>query len=403
MLGILAVTPDSPASSTGFRNIDTLISCNGNPLNDWIDFLYSANGLFIDLVFSRGPVIRKLTVRRNPSVDWGFVFKGQKPAVCRKKCIFCFVDQLPRGVRQSLMVKDDDVRYSFIQGTYVTLDSDDTEYAIDKHLTPLHISVHTTNPLIRGTILGTRRDEPVLQMLNKLSEAGIEMETQIVIVPGLNDGEELDKTLEDLLEVPGVVSAGVVPVGLTKFRDGLPRIRRPSGAEALQIVNQCNMMRSKALKRRGNSWVYPSDEFFIMAGLDIPSSSYYETCTLRENGIGLLAELMMTSGKEFTGSGIVCTGTLAAPFLRSLLKGSDYRVIVVENTFLGPYIGVAGLLSGADIVRSVKMLPDSYNSVILPGVMFNHDMLTLDDFTPDIISQLIGREVIVIRDLEELA
>lgn len=154
---------------------------------------------------------------------------------------------------------------------------------------------------------------------------------------------------------------------------------------------------------RGYAWVYPSDEFFIMAGLDIPPVSYYESCTLRENGIGLLAELQEISGKEFTGNGTVCTGTLAAPFLRHLLNGSDYHVISVENTFLGPDIGAAGLLCGADIVRSVKMFPDSYNSVILPGVMFNHDMLTLDDFTPDEISQLIGREVLVIRDLEDLA
>lgn len=403
MLGILSIAPGSPASATGFRNIDRLISCNGSPLNDWIDFLYSASGLFIDLVFTRGPVIRRLTIRRNPSADWGFVFWGQEPAVCRKKCIFCFVDQLPHGVRPSLRVKDDDIRYSFIQGTYVTLDIDDTEYAIRKHLTPLHISVHATDPSIRGIILGTRRDEPVLHMLEKLSEAGIEMETQIVVVPGLNDGEELDKTLDDLLAISGVISAGVVPVGLTKYRDGLHEIRRPSGEEALRVVNQCNLWRRKAVINRGYTWVYPSDEFFIMAGLDIPPASYYETCTLRENGIGLLAELLEISRKEFTGNGIVCTGSLAAPFLRRILNDSDYHVIAVENTFLGSDIGAAGLLSGADIVRSVKKLPDSYNTVILPSVMFNHDSLTLDDLTPDEISQLTGREVCVIRDLEELA
>ena len=403
MLGILSIVPGSPASATGFRNIDKLLLCNGNPLDDWIDFLYSANGLFIDLVFKRGPVVRKLTIRRNPSVEWGFVFHGQEPAICRKKCIFCFVDQLPQGVRPSLLVKDDDIRYSFVQGTYVTLDRRDTEYAICKHLTPLHISVHTTDPSLRGAILGTRREEPVLQMLEELSEAGIEMETQIVIVPGLNDGEELDKTIKDLIAIPGVISVGIVPVGLTKYRNGLPQIRRPSEAEALRLMDQCNIWRGRAMVTRGNAWIYPSDEFFIMAGLDIPPASYYESCTLRENGIGLLAELQEISGKEFTGNGTVCTGTLAAPFLRHLLCGSDYHVISVENTFLGPEIGAAGLLSGADIVRSVRMFPDSYNSVILPGVMFNHDMLTLDDFTPDGISQLIGREVLVIRDLEDLA
>ncbi|MCK4806887.1 MAG: DUF512 domain-containing protein [Candidatus Aegiribacteria sp.] len=402
MLEILSITPGSPASAAGFRRIDRLVSCNGSPLNDWIDFLYSANGLFINLIYTRGPLIRRLTIRRNPGVDWGFTFKGQEPAVCRKKCIFCFVDQLPRDVRPSLQVKDDDIRYSFVQGTYVTLDRDDTEYAIRKHLTPLHISVHATDPSVRGKILGTCREEPVLHMLEKLSRAGIKMETQIVVVPGLNDGKQLDRTLEDLFSIPGVISAGVVPVGLTKYRNGLPEIRRPFEAEALRVVNQCSMWRRKAMKNRGNAWVYPSDEFFIIAGLDIPPVSYYESCTLKENGIGLLADLLAISGKKFKGRGAVCTGTLAAPFLRRLLNGSDYLVTVIENTFLGPEIGVAGLLSGADIVRSVKDLPDLYNSVILPGVMFNHDMLTLDDHTPEEISQSTGREVLVARNLEEL-
>ena len=403
MLGIISVTPGSPASATGFRSFDKLISCNGNPLNDWIDFLYSASGLFIDIVYRRGPVVRKLTIRRNSSIEWGFIFQGQEPAVCRKKCIFCFVDQLPSGVRPSLLVKDDDVRYSFVQGTYVTLGEDDTEYAIRKHLTPLHISVHSTDSSGRGMILGTHREEPVLQMLENLSGAGIEMETQIVIVPGLNDGEQLTKTLEELIAIPGVVSAGVVPVGLTKHRNGLPRLRRPSRAEALLTIGQCDIWSRKAIQTRGSRWVYPSDEYFIIAGLDIPPVSYYENCTLRENGIGLLAELLEISGRNFTGNGTVYTGTLAAPYIRQVLRDSNYSVIAVENTFLGPDIGVAGLLSGADIVRSVKKLADSYNSVILPGVMFNHNMLTLDDLSPDEISRLTGREVLVIWDLEELA
>jgi len=403
LLGILSVTPGSPASSAGFRNTDRLVSCNGSHLNDWIDFLYTANGLFITLVYARGPLIRRLTIRRNPGCDWGFTFQNQEPTICRKKCVFCFVDQLPPDVRPSLQVKDDDIRYSFLQGTYVTLDREDTEYAIRKHLTPLHISVHSTDPSVRGVLLGTFRKEPVLPMLLKLSKAGIEMETQIVVVPGLNDGKELDRTLENLLSIPGVISAGVVPVGLTKYRNGLPEIRRPSQAEALRVVSQCSVWRGKAIKARGNGWVYPSDEFFIMADLDIPPLSYYKSCTLIENGIGLLAELLKISGKKFTGRGAVCTGTLAAPFLQRVLSGSDYLVTAVENTFLGPEIGVAGLLSGADIVRSVKELPDSYNSVILPGVMFNHDKLTLDDLTPEEISQSTGREVLVIRNLEELA
>lgn len=402
MLDIQSVIPCSPASAAGFLKTDMLISCNGFILNDWIDFLYNANGPSINLKYRRGSLTRRLVIRRNPGVGWGFLFQGQEPSICKNKCIFCFVDQLPPCVRPSLLVKDDDVRYSFVQGTYVTLDRNDTEYAIRKHLTPLHISVHATDPSVRGRILGTGRKEPVMPMLEKLSIAGIKMETQIVVVPGLNDEEHLDISLKNLLSIPGVISVGVVPVGLTKYRTGLPEIRRSNSAEASKIVRQCSKWRKKAIEIRGTGWVYPSDEFFIMAGMDIPPASYYENCTLRENGIGLLADLLKMRGRKFTGKGAVCTGTLAAPYLNCVLQDSDYLVKAVENTFLGPEIGVAGLLSGADIINSVKELPDSYSIVILPDVMFNHDMLTLDDLNPEEISQSTGREILVARNLEEL-
>ncbi len=402
MLGILSVTPNSPASSAGFLNTDILISCNGIPLDDWLDFLSSANDLFIELAYTRGPLARKLRLRRNPGEDWGFIFKDQKPSVCRKKCIFCFVDQLPDNVRPSLKIKDDDIRYSFVQGTYITLSTADTEYAIKKHLTPLHISVHATDPYVRGRILGTGTIEPVMPMLEKLSAEGIEMETQIVIIPGWNDGEQLDRTLGDLLSVQRVVSVGIVPVGLTKYRDGLVDIRRPDRSDALRVIAQCDMWSRKAIEIGRNVWVYPSDEFFITAVQDLPPASWYKDCRLKENGIGLLSDMLKISGREFSGMGALLTGKLAAPYIRRVLNGSDYLVFEVENNFLGPEIGAAGLLSGADIIRSASELPDSYNSVILPRVMFNHEMYTLDDLSPGDIRKSTGREVIIASDLEEL-
>jgi len=244
--------------------------------------------------------------------------------------------------------------------------------------------------------------EPVVPLLAKLSDAGIELETQIVIVPGMNDGDRLDQTLEELLSIPAVISAGVVPVGLTKYRERLPQIRRSSPAESKIIVHQCAQWRKKAIRSRGTPWVYPSDEFFITAGLDIPPSSYYKDCTLRENGIGLIADILRLEGREFNGRGAVLSGILAAPFLKRILEGSEYLVTAVENSFLGNDISVAGLLSGADVIYAAGTLPDSYNRVILPAVMFNHDMLTLDDLDPDKISMSTGREIIIARRLEEL-
>jgi NifB/MoaA-like Fe-S oxidoreductase len=402
LLAILSVLPDSPASAAGFKQTDVLLSCNGKPLDDWIDFLYSAGGLYANIQYSRGGLVRKRTLRRMSGVNWGFLFHGQSPSPCRKKCIFCFVDQLPKNVRQSLRVKDDDVRHSFVHGTYITLNREDTDYAIRKKISPIHISVHSTDPGIRGRILGTGRPEPVLPMLRELSDAGIRTETQIVIVPGLNDAEDLDSSLGDLIEIDGVISIGVVPVGLTKFRDGLPAIRRPDRSESQAILDQCSIWRKRAECIRGSELVFPSDEFFVMADRKIPPREYYRNCTLKENGIGMLSDLLQYEGSTWSGRGAICTGTLAAPFLRRVLLNSNYRVIPVENSFLGPKITVAGLLSGRDIIRSVEMLPDSYNRVVLTDVMFNNEMLTLDDLTAEDIGRSTGREIVVARSLEEL-
>lgn len=402
MLAIASVKTPSPASAAGFRRGDLLISCNGHPMDDWVDFLFQASGAGIDLVYQRGGLWRRRSIRRNPGADWGFTFRGQEPRTCRRRCVFCFVDQLPRGVRPSLLLKDDDIRYSFIQGTYVTLHPGDVEYALQKRLSPLHISVHSTEPALRGRMLGTGRDEPVIDSLLALSDAGTVIETQIVTVPGYNDGEQLERTVEDLFSIPGVSSVGVVPVGLTRHREGLAPLRRPTGAEAGRIIDLCNEWRERASSKGRGGWVFPSDELFLMAGRDIPSPEYYSTCTLRENGIGMLSELSALKGKSFCGSGLVCTGELAAPYIKESLEGGAYAVAAVENHFLGREVGVAGLMSGTDVVRTVREYPGGYNRVILPSVMFNHDMLTIDDLSPGDLSRLTGRKVLIIDSLEEL-
>jgi putative radical SAM enzyme (TIGR03279 family) len=402
LLTISSVKTPSPASAAGFRRGDLLISCNGHPMVDWVDFLFLASGASIDLRYQRGGLRRGRSIRRNPGADWGFTFKGQEPRACRRRCIFCFVDQLPPGVRPSLLLKDDDIRYSFIQGTYVTLHHGDVEYALRKRLSPLHISVHSTEPGLRGRMLGTGHDEPIMDSLLALSEAGTVIETQIVIVPGYNDGARLERTVEDLFSIPGISSVGVVPVGLTRHREGLPSIRRPTGAEAWRIIGLCHEWRDRASKKGRGGWIFPSDELFLMAGMDIPSPDYYSTCTLRENGIGMLSELSAFEGKSFCGSGLVCTGELAAPYIKKILEGGGYIVAAVENHFLGRQVGVAGLLSGTDVIRTVREFSDAYNRVILPSVMFNHDMLTIDDLSPDDLSRLTGRKVLIIDGLEEL-
>jgi NifB/MoaA-like Fe-S oxidoreductase len=228
------------------------------------------------------------------------------------------------------------------------------------------------------------------------------VETQIVVVPGVNDGRRLESTVSDLFTVSGVRSVGVVPVGLTDHRKGLAPLRRPDAQEAADIIYICNNWRTRATGEGRGGWIYPSDELFLLAGRELPPSPYYSGCTLRENGIGMLAELESLAGRNFTGQGILCTGSMAAPFLRRIFAGSGYSVAEVENRFLGSMVGAAGLLAGEDAARTVMESRRGYNRVILPSVMFNHDMLTIDDLSPRDISRLTGREVKVAQSLTEL-
>ena len=402
MLRIRSIHPGSPASRSGLKKTDILVACNGEPLDDWVDFVYNANGTSIRIEYKRGIQIRNKIIRRIPGTDWGFEFEGQSPRICRRKCIFCFVDQLPPGIRPSLLVKDDDILYSFFHGTYVTLDRNDVRIAIQKNLSIVHVSVHASDPALRGRLLGTGKEEPIIPLLKTLSNAGISVETQIVIVPEWNNGMFLERTLRDLFEIPSVTSVGVVPVGITSFREGLQDIRRPTAVEAVNIIHKCDNWRRKALRTRGTPWIYPADEFFSLSGKDIPEPAYYEECTLKENGIGLLSNLLEYESRDFSGRGLICTGTLAAPFMKRVLAGSEYQILAVNNTFFGPEVGVSGLLAGNDIVKSVRAENVSSDPLFLPRVMFNHDMLTLDDLSPGDIEQLTGRKIIIAGGVEDL-
>ncbi len=402
MLRITSIHPGSPASRTGFKKTDILITCNGEPLDDWVDFIYSANGSLISIEYKRGTQTRNISIRRVPGTEWGFEFEGQAPKTCRRKCIFCFIDQLPSDIRSSLLIKDDDIRYSFLHGTYVTLDRNDVRVAIQKNLSPVHVSVHASDPALRGRLLGTGKDEPIIPLLETLSGAGISVETQIVVVPEWNDGLFLENTLSDLFEIISVISVGVVPVGITAFREGLQDIRRPTSLESVEIIHQCENWRRKALRTRGTPWVYPADELFSLSGKDIPDATYYKECTLMENGIGLLSDLLEYEGRKFSGSGLICTGTLAAPFMKRVLAGSEYLILPVTNTFFGPEVGVSGLLAGNDIIRSIIKENITIDPVFLPRVMFNHDMLTLDDLSPEDIEQLTGRDITIACGVEDL-
>ncbi len=371
-------------------------------IGSWLDFAAAAAGASLSLEYSRAGIIRSVLMTRDPCRDWGVIFDDQKPRLCRNNCIFCFVDQQPPGLRDSLLVKDDDVRYSFFQGTYVTLDEDQALLAIDRRLSPIHVSVHATDPSVRALLLGRSGAVPIVPMLRKLATAGIEVEAQIVVVPTFNDGEILEDTIRELFELDCVTALGVVPVGLTDWRSGLVPLRRPDSSSGGKVIDLCERFRKKALAERGVGWVYAADEFFLMANRELPGPDYYLGCDLASNGIGLLTAMLEENReRRHSGSGTVCTGTLAYGRIREVLQGTCYDVLRIENTLFGNPVGVAGLLGGMDIVRQLSGIRCRM-PVYLPGVMFNHDNFTLDDLSPGQIEKKIGKRIAVVDRISSL-
>ena len=396
------IHPGSPASRAGLREGDSVTACGDSLLGDWLDFCMHAGGHSVKLVIDRGGASRTIAMTRDPSVGWGIEFADQEPRVCRNRCMFCFVDQQPPGLRDSLMVRDDDVRCSFFQGTYVTLDEEQAGEALSRGLSPIHVSVHASDPDVRGRLLGRRGPAPVMPSIGRLSDQGLEVEAQIVVVPGINDGPVLEETVEALYGIPGVKALGVVPVGLTRWREGLPVLRRPDGDECSLVIDLLGRWRGRAVTERGTGWVYAADEFFLVSGRDIPPPGYYEGCSLESNGIGLLTRTIEENRRlTRTGSGTVCTGSLAFGHLSGLLGSSGYEVLRVENRLFGPMVGVAGLLSGGDIVRRLAGSA-CQPPVYLPGVMFNHEMQTLDGMTPRDLARETGLTIEVAGRLSEL-
>jgi len=387
VLRIKKILSCSPASRAGLLERDSLIRCNGLDIGSWLDFAAAAAGASLSLEYSRAGIIRSVLMTRDPRRDWGFIFDDQKPRLCRNHCIFCFVDQQPPGLRDSLLVKDDDVRYSFFQGTYVTLDEDQALLAIDRRLSPIHVSVHATDPSVRALLLGRSGTAPIVPMLRKLATAGIEVEAQIVVVPTFNDC---------------VTALGVVPVGLTDWRSGLVPLRRPGASSGGKVIDLCERFRKKALAERGVGWVYAADEFFLMANRELPGPDYYIGCDLASNGIGLLTAMLDENReRRHSGSGTVCTGSLAYGRIKEVLQGTGYDVLQIENTLFGNPVGVAGLLGGMDIVRQLSGIRCRM-PVYLPGVMFNHDNFTLDDLSPGQIEKKIGKRIIVVDRISSL-
>jgi len=399
---ITEIRPGSVAETAGLQVGDILFSINGHLLRDEIDYRFYSADEELHIVARREPdSALNLHISREYDEDLGLAFG--EPTFdgirrCRNGCDFCFVRQMPRGLRQSLYVKDDDYRYSFLFGNFVTLtnlNEEDWMRLEEQRLSPLYVSVHATDPHLRARILGVPSVPDVLAHLRRLGALRIQVHAQIVVVPGLNDGSALEHTVNDLLGLyPTVSSVALVPVGLTRFHScGL---RQLTAAEAGRILSWLRPRQRQSRQNLGTGWVYASDEFYLMSGQRVPPRRAYDGFPQLANGVGLTRLLLDDWGRVRKRGGLrlpdrrltlVC-GTLIAPTLTALvaelaeLTGSSVDVVAVPNLFFGSTVTVSGLLTAGDVMVALQGR-ELGDRLVLPRTMFDASgELTLDGVTP---------------------
>ena len=387
---------------------DELISINGKKPLDFIEYKFLITDEEVILLFSRENELFEVEIEKDESEDLGIVFVSDtfdREKHCHNSCIFCFEEQMPKNMRSALSAKDDDYRLSFLHGNFITLtnmnNADFTRIYRD-HLSPLYISVHAADDELRRAMLRNFKAPPIIPRLQEMIENSIELHTQIVLCPNINDGENLLYTLEKLHEIK-VRSIGVVPVGLTDHREGKYPLTLFSEKGCEDVVQLFESFLQNSPKRDDEYEYYLADEFYLRSGIELPLYESYKNFYQYENGIGMtrnfLKETENISG-DLEGATLI-TGKLFYPILKNVAKKINAEVLAVENSFYGKNITVAGLLTGKDIVKALQKKP-KFGKIIIPAACFNADGLTLDDMTiSDIVSKT-NRDVRACASLKEL-
>lgn len=408
---ITAIDRNSPADRAGIRVGEQLLTINGHPVVDVLDYrFYGYDPVTrVELKTQAGPV-RTVTVRKAEGQDLGLNFETylmDEMRCCANHCIFCFVDQMPPHMRSTLYIKDDDARLSFLLGNYITLTNlteREAQRIIDLHISPINVSVHTTDPQLHCTMLGNKNAARSLEHIQNFCKAGIVMNGQIVVCPGWNDGDQLRRTLRDLTDWE-FSSCSIVPVGITKYRRGLAHLDPVDGASARDIIAIAEEFGQENLRRFGTRRFFCADELFLRAGLPLPEEDYYEGYRQLENGVGMLRSMEQeflsamhleehdAAPSFFT----IATGTAAAPFMRRLLEqAQDWfpalrgQVIAVENDFFGHTIDVAGLLTGQDLSAQLRKAPVLGRVLLPPHTLRHGETVFLDDYTVERLSRELG-------------
>jgi putative radical SAM enzyme (TIGR03279 family) len=402
---INGVQRDSLAEKSGLRSGDILLSINSQKLRDVIDFIFYGSDEDLTIEIKRDGKKITLMVDRRGYRELGVDFKPFKVMTCRNNCIFCFVKQLPKGLRKTLYVKDEDYRMSFLYGNYITLSNmtkEDKKRIVEQKLSPLYISVHSTNKAVRNRLLGNLKNPDILGELKFFSDNKIRFNVQIVLCPGYNDGNELRHTLSSLYKFyPYLLSAAVVPVGLTMHRkQQIPPVEKEDAENALRIIES---FQKRFLKKHGNPIIYAADELYLKAGRHFPPLREYGELHQIENGVGMVPLFLSLAKKMKFPKAVqpkkkflTFTGISFYPFLKRfaerLSDKEDVRIDVmpVENKFFGPSITVAGLLTGRDVVRTALGSADGHEAILVPDVVLNGEDRFLDDITLRDVEEALG-------------
>lgn len=415
---ITGIEKGSYAEMLGIEAGDTLVAINGQEIRDVLDFRFYETNSRLELTVKDSTGKEAVLKLRKGQYDAiGLEFESylmDKERSCRNKCIFCFIDQLPKGMRETLYFKDDDSRLSFLFGNYITLtniDESEIDRIIEMHISPINISVHTMNPELRCKMMNNRFAGDVLRYIKKLADAGIMLNCQLVLCPGINDGEELKFSLEELSKLgESIQSVACVPVGLTRYREGLYPLEaynEKNAAEVIDIITEYgDIMKDKT----GIRVFYPSDEFYIIAGRELPELEFYEDFPQIENGVGLIRNLedevdfaleeLSEEDLETNRNVSMIVGTSVYPFMEKIVDmirdkapGITVKVVPVKNEFFGGKIDVTGLITGSDIIRTLKNT-EIGEELLIPSVMLKADEdIFLDDVTLEGLGEELGVKV----------
>ncbi len=387
-----------------------LVLINDQPVYDNLDYMFKSSDNNLRLVFENTSG-DKLLFNIRKSSDLGLTFESDKILTCKNKCIFCFVHQQPKGMRRSLYIKDEDYRLSFTHGNFISMSNlkkYDLRRIIAQRLSPLYVSVHTTDDDLRRFMFGNKNLSPIRPVLKYLTGNGIVFHTQVVVCPGINDCYHLEKTINDLYALyPGVKTVGVVPVGLTKYRNNLPRLKPFAREEAANLLDNIHIMQSDFLAHSGSRFVFAADEFYILAGRKLPAMSEYEEMEQFENGVGMMRKFLTDFNRRKRALSSIkrnkkiamITGESAYEIIRdnivSQLKKNRLRVDIfpVGNRFWGKNVTVSGLLTGHDLLAAVRKINKNYDIALLPPNCLNNEELFLDDLSLELFQKKAGMDI----------